>query len=65
MGLLGNLKSGLIKKEIVKSLDKLDPKLIVPAIDNILDSIDLNGRDKQEVKITIGNKLQELIRGLN
>ena len=65
MGLIQNLKSGIIKGEIIKSLNKLDPSLVVPALDNILSSIGLVDKDKLEVKREIANVLMRLIRGLN
>ena len=63
--LLNSWKSALIKGEIKKSLNKLDPSLVVPALDNLLDSVGLVAKDAKEVKTEIGNKLMELIRGLN
>ena len=69
MGIVSNLKSGLIKGEIVKSLDKLNPSLVIPALDNILESVGLvelpKQKDKSAVKQSIKNKLMELIRGLD
>ncbi len=64
MGLMKNIKSGIIKNEILKSLDKLDPTLLVPAIENVLDSIGLTDKDKSEIKVELRNKLMDLIRGL-
>jgi len=49
MGLLGNLKSELIKKEILKALAKLDFDLYIDPIRNTCDSIGLDEADKQEV----------------
>lgn len=65
MNLINNIKSGLIKGEIKKSTLKLDTSLLVPAIDNVLDSIGLTPKDKVDVKTEIRNKLMELIRALN
>ena len=64
MGLVSNIKSGIIKNEILKSLDNLDPTLLVPAIENILTSIGLIDKDKAEIKVELRNKLMDLIRGL-
>ena len=64
MGLVSNIKSGIIKNEILKSLDKLDPTLLVPAIDNVFESIGLVDKDKAEIRVEIRNKLMDLIRGL-
>ena len=64
MGLVNNIKSGIIKNEILKSLDKLDPTLLVPAIDNLFDSIGLVDKDKAEIRVEIRNKLMDLIRAL-
>lgn len=49
MGLLGNLKSEIIKKELLKTLDKLDLDLYIDPIRNTCDSIGLDENDKQEV----------------
>jgi hypothetical protein len=65
MGLIQNLKSGIIRGEVEKSLTKLNPSLIVPALDNILESICLIEKDQKEVKQMIKNKLMSLIRALN
>ncbi len=66
---LNNIKSGLIKNEIIKSLAKLDTSLIIPALDNIMESIGLVEKEKQkdrtEVRGAIANKLMEVIRQLN
>lgn len=64
MGLISNIKSGIIKNEILKSLDKLDPTLLVPAIDNVLDSIGLTDKDKAEIRVELRNKLMDTIRAL-
>ena len=64
MGLVSNIKSGIIKNEILKSLDNLDPTLLVPAIENILTSIGLIDKDKAEIRVELRNKLMDLIRAL-
>mgnify|MGYP001383980520 CR=1 FL=1 len=64
MGIVSNIKSGIIKNEILKSLDKLDPTLLVPAIENVLESIGLTDKDKAEIRVELRNKLMDLIRGL-
>ena len=64
MGLVSNIKSGIIKNEILKSLDNLDPTLLVPAINNILESIGLTEKDRAEVRVELRNKLMDLIRAL-
>jgi len=64
MGIVSNIKSGIIKNEILKSLDNLDPTLLVPAIENILTSIGLIDKDKAEIRVELRNKLMDLIRAL-
>jgi len=64
MGIVSNIKSGIIKNEILKSLDNLDPTLLVPAINNILESIGLTEKDRAEVRVELRNKLMDLIRAL-
>ena len=64
LGIVSNIKSGIIKNEILKSLDNLDPTLLVPAIENILTSIGLIDKDKAEIRVELRNKLMDLIRGL-
>jgi hypothetical protein len=66
---LNNIKSGLIRGEILKSLNKLDPSLTVPAINNVLESVGLveipKQKDRAAVKQAIKNKLMEFIRALD
>ena len=66
---LNNKKSELIKREIVKSLGKLNPSLVVPAINNVIESIGLveipKQKDRTAVKQSIKNKLMDLIRALD
>ncbi len=66
---LNNIKSGLIKGEIMKSLDKLDPSLVVPAVNNVLESVGLveipKQKDRTAVKQSIKNKLMDFVRALD
>ena len=59
MGLISNLKSELIKKEITKALAKLDLDLYIDPIHNTLDSLKLDKKDKDEI-IQLGSvKIRE------
>jgi hypothetical protein len=64
MGILGNLKSAVIKGQVLKALDKLDLNLYIPPIKNTLESAGLNDKDKEEVITKFTVKLRELAYNL-
>jgi hypothetical protein len=59
MGIISNLKSAVIRNELIKALDKFNSSLYIPAIDNLCDSIDLDKDDKKAVKTKLITKIRE------
>jgi len=59
VGLISNIKSGIIKNELIKAIDKFNSSLYIPAIDNLCDSIGLDKDDKIAVKTKLITKIRE------